>query len=228
MRRLFSAFRIAACESSRKRLGVGCAILALTVLAAPAPLRAQVPHVDAVATGQTEPGVSHEAAGPVEEEHAGRGIVDVVARVINFALLVGILAYFLRAPIRNYLSDRGTQIRSDLLNAKQTKEEAAAQIADIDRRMASLPRELDALRKQGAEDIATEEARIRAAAAAERDRLLEHARREIDLQVKIAERNLVEHAAELAVGVASERIKKNITDDDQKRLVDRYVSQLRG
>ncbi len=72
----------------------------------------------------------------------------------------------------------------------------------------------------------SEEERIRAAAAAERERLLEQARRDIELQVKIAERELVSHAAALAVGVATERIKTNITDDDQKRLVDRYVNQL--
>ena len=35
------------------------------------------------------------------------------------------------------------------------------------------------------------------------------------------------HAANLAVGVAAERIKKTITDDDQKRLADRYVQQLK-
>ena len=41
-------------------------------------------------------------------------------------------------------------------------------------------------------------------------------------------RELVSHAADLAVGVAAERIRKSITDDDQKRLADRYVQQLKG
>jgi F0F1-type ATP synthase membrane subunit b/b' len=91
-----------------------------------------------------------------------------------------------------------------------------------------LPGELEALRAQGAQEIAAEEARIRAAAAAERDRLLEQARREIDWQAKIAERDLVDHAADLAVGVATERITKSITGDDQLRLVDRYVRQLKA
>ena len=75
--------------------------------------------------------------------------------------------------------------------------------------------------------MATEEQRIAAAAEAERARLLEQARREIELQVKVAERALVEHAADLAVGVAADRIRTNITDDDQQRLIDRYVRQLR-
>jgi F0F1-type ATP synthase membrane subunit b/b' len=38
----------------------------------------------------------------------------------------------------------------------------------------------------------------------------------------------VNHAADLAVAVAAERIRKTITDDDQKRLADRYVQQLKG
>jgi F0F1-type ATP synthase membrane subunit b/b' len=36
----------------------------------------------------------------------------------------------------------------------------------------------------------------------------------------------VAHAADLAVGVATERIRQTITDEDQKRLIDRYVNQL--
>ena len=46
--------------------------------------------------------------------------------------------------------------------------------------------------------------------------------------MKIAERDLVSHAADLAVGVAADRIRHTITDEDQKRLVDRYVQQLKG
>jgi F-type H+-transporting ATPase subunit b len=170
-----------------------------------------------------EAAAEHGEAAPHEE-----GLLPVVARLVNFAILVGTLIYLLRSPLATYLSDRGTQIRSDLVNAAQVKETAAAQLEEIDRKMKALPGELAALRTQGAQEIAAEETRIRAAAAAERDRLLEQARRDIDQHVKVAERELVNHAADLAVGVAAERIKKTITDDDQKRLTDRYVQQLKG
>ncbi len=136
--------------------------------------------------------------------------------------------YLLNSPLRGYLADRGKQIRSDLVNAADMKQAAATQIEEIDRKMKALPGELDALRAQGTQEIAAEQARIHAAAIAERDRLLEQARRDIDLQVKVAERELVAHAADLTVGVAADRIKNNITDEDQKRLVDRYVGQLRS
>jgi len=219
--------RAAACETPRKRSRDALGLIVLLASLLPAAAGAQ-PHVDPRASGRTEPGQSHTAAGPVEEEHAGRGLVDVAARVVNFAILAGTLFYLFRSPLAKYLVDRGTQIRGDLVTAADTRRAAAAQIEEIDRRMKALPGELEALRAQGALEIAAEEARIQAAAAAERDRLLAQARREIDLLVKVAERDLVAHAADLAVGVASERIARNITDDDQKRLVDRYVQQLKG
>ena len=200
-----------ACEKGRKL--AAAAAVAVCLIAAPA--RAAQP-APAVAVEQH-----------AEEAPQGRGLIDVVARIINFGLLAGTLYYLLRSPIGSYLSNRHAQIRSDLVNAAETKDAAAAQIAEIDRRMRALPAELEALRAQGAQEIAAEEARIRDAAAAERDRLLEQARRDIDLQVKIAERDLTAHAADLAVGVATERIKNTITDDDRQRLVDRYVQQLR-
>jgi len=209
-------------------LALGIAI-AIWVVGVPA-RNAQPPRPDPVATGHAEAGTSHDAAGAAEEkeeQHEGRGLVDTIARLVNFGILAGTLVYLLRSPVRRYLADRSAQIRSDLVNAAETKQAAAAEIDQIERKMSALPSELEALRAQGAEEIAAEEARIRAAAASERDRLLEQARREIDQQVKTAERELVRHAAELSVGVAAERIKETITDEDQKRLVDRYVQQLR-
>jgi F-type H+-transporting ATPase subunit b len=203
-------------------LAFGFAVL-FALLAAGPPVT-----LNAVTTAQAEAGQSHAAQGSEEHAEHGGGIVDAIARLVNFAILAGTLFYLLRSPIRKYLADRGTAIRSDLVSAAETRTAAAAQIEEIDRRMKALPHELDELRARGAQEIAAEEARIQAAAAAERERLLAQARREIDLQVKVAERDLVAFAADLAVGVASDRIRKNITDDDQKRLVDRYVQQLKS
>jgi F0F1-type ATP synthase membrane subunit b/b' len=93
--------------------------------------------------------------------------------------------------------------------------------------MASLPGELELLRKRGQEEIAAEELRIEEAAAAERERLLEQTRREIDVQLRIAHRELVEHASNLAVGLAGDRIRQKITPEDQGRLVDRYLQQVK-
>lgn len=159
-------------------------------------------------------------------EAEGSPIVEMAARLLNFAILAGVLVYFLRSPILGYLASRSTQIREDLTRAAELRATATAQLAEIDRQLGALPAELEALKAQGAEDVRAERVRIAQAAAAERERLLEQMRREIGMRLRVARRELVEHAAELAVGVARQRIQRSITPEDHLRLVDRYTSQL--
>ena len=156
----------------------------------------------------------------------GSAVVEVGAKLLNFGLLVGALVYFLRAPVAGYLASRSSQIRQDLVTAAEMRAAATAQLAEIEKRMQALPAELEALKRQGAEDVKAEQLRIAETAAVERTRLLEQTRREIDTRMRIAKRELTEQAAALAVGVAETRIRRTITPDDQMRLVDRYASQL--
>ena len=177
-------------------------------------------------SAQPEHGVAAPAAGHAPEAERGNPWLQMSAKLVNFALLAGTLVYFLRSPLATYLSDRGTQIRSDLVKAADMKQSASAQLAQIDAKMAALPGELDVLRKTGAQEVAAEEARIRQAAQAERARLMEHATRDIDWQLKIAERDLQKHVGGLAVDLATKRVRATITAADQLRLVDRYVAQV--
>src|SRR3989442_15577222 len=147
--------RLEACEAQRKlelpclphrshrrhrpRKG-GSYVLALTLLVAPL---GAVGYTDAEprSVHQVEGSPAHAPAAAGEEEHAGRGVVDILARIVNFGILAGTLFYLLRSPLRTYLGDRATTIRSDLVNAAEMKKTAAAQIEEIDRRMKALPGE---------------------------------------------------------------------------------------
>jgi F-type H+-transporting ATPase subunit b len=208
---------------------LAAAALAMLLLtpAAPALAQHEQPAAPAVQAGGQTAAVEHAAEGQhgAEGDH-GNPIVATVARLLNFAVLAGVLIYFLRSPIKSYLGDRGRQIRADLVKAAEMRTSAAAQAAAIEQKMAALPGELDALRKTGAEEAAAEEARIRAIADAERTRLQEQARREIHAQLKLAERDLTARTADLAVAVAAKRVKATINAADQARLVEQYLGRL--
>jgi F-type H+-transporting ATPase subunit b len=175
------------------------------------------------------------AAGAQPVEHANaeaahgseHPIRDMVAKLLNFAILVGILVYFLKTPIASYLSGRSAQIRQDLITAAEMRRTATAQLQEIQARLSELPAELAALKSRGEEDVRSEKIRIAETAKTERERLLEQTRREIAMRLRIARRELTEHAAQLAVQVAHDRIQRTITPEDQLRLVDRYTTQLR-
>jgi F0F1-type ATP synthase membrane subunit b/b' len=136
-------------------------------------------------------------AAHAEDAPHGESLLRTGARLANFAILAGVLVYFLRAPL-----------------------------ADIARKLDTLPAELAALKAQGAQDVVAEQARIAQAAALERERLVDQTRREIATRLRQARRELTAHAAELAIKVAEERIRRSITPEDQLRLMDRFTSQL--
>lgn len=217
---------------------IGAGIVLLGTLARPIVVRAQQPETQPVAPirevelGEVKTGSSEQPLGEAkgaertEGEHE-EGLFPAIARFVNAAILFGALFYFLRKPIADYLTARQNHVRQDLVTATDMRKDAAEQLEELDCKMRALPGEIEALKTQGAEEIAQEQARITQAAEAERQRLLEQTRREIDLQLRIAHRELIDHAADLAVGVATERIKKQMTDEDQARLVDRYVEQLK-
>jgi F-type H+-transporting ATPase subunit b len=169
----------------------------------------------------------HEAAAEGAEAPHEQTLLQTAAKIANFAILAGVLVYFLRTPITAYLASRATQIRQDLVTAADMRAAASAKLAEIERKLQTLPAELEALKAQGAADVAAEQARIAQAAALERDRLIEQTRREIDTRLRVARRELTEHAAQLAITIAEARIKRSITPDDQLRLVDRYTAQLK-
>ena len=147
--------------------------------------------------------------------------------IANFIIFVGVLYYFFNKPLKDYLAGRHSAIRKDLVEAAELKSTATAQLQQIEQKLQALPGEISALRTRGAEEIKAEEQRIAAAATADRERLLEQTRREIELQVRLAKKEILEHAADLSVQLATDRIKKEVTPADQDRLIDRYVQQVK-
>ena len=241
---------LAACELKNKVLTALFAAFLLTfasaaIASSSAPLAsAELPRDRAEAAYGREGGQEHapapaapEAHAPADaQEHAAEGghdqsiggmILAMGWPVANFIIFIGVLYYFLNQPIREYLATRDSTIRKDLIEAAELRSTATAQLAAIEQKLHALPGELEKLRTRGADEIKAEEARIAAQAAADRDRLLEQTRKEIDLQVRLAKKAILEHAANLSVQLATERIKNEVTPADQERLVDRYLSLVK-
>ena len=219
-----------ACELKNKVSGplTGVLRVALVVVAlhCGAPAFAQQPDHSQPSTQDAAPGIAAQPSEHTTEDEHHSIWAGLLWPTVNFAILFGTLWYFLKTPMANYLRDRHTAIRKELVEAAQVTSTASAQLAEIERKLQALPGEIEALRHRGAEEITSEEARIAALAAAERDRLLEQTRREIDLQLRLAKRDLVEHAANLSVQLAADRIQRQITPADQERLVDRYLTEV--
>jgi F-type H+-transporting ATPase subunit b len=163
-----------------------------------------------------------------EEGGAGESWAPTIARIVNFAILaVGVYFFAKKMGVGAYFETRSATIRKDLVDAKTLRTEAEQQLAAVRARLAALPGELSQLKQRGEEELAAEKVRLANATAAERTRVQEQTRREIELTSRLARRELMMHSANLSMTLARKRIERDITPEDQARLIDAYKPEVR-
>lgn len=162
------------------------------------------------------------------EHHVDSGILlkDFLYRVLNFSIVVAILAYFLTKPIKKGLAGRREDIEKELVEARRAKEEAEAKFAEYDSKLNQATREIaeisDAIRREGE----LEKQKIIENAKAMAVKIEQDAEKAAEVEVAKAKEKLQKEAVQLAVGVAEEILKKNFTRDDDARLIDEYMEKV--
>ena len=167
------------------------------------------------------------AAGPAAA--AGDGEIDVAQMLyaaMNLLLVVAVIAYFARAPIRTYFAERRDRIQDDLTTAASLRDEAEARYRDWERRLASIDGELAAVRATARERAEQERERILQDATAAAERIRRDARAAVDQELRRCRALLYEEASDLAVELAAELLRGQVTDADRDRLVDEFVARI--
>jgi F-type H+-transporting ATPase subunit b len=150
-----------------------------------------------------------------------------IGRWFNLALVVAVLVLVAREPLKAFCANRTQSIREQLEEAQKARMEAEARLAEAADRMKHLQDELRDIRAAGEKEAQEEYQRLLAAAEKDADKIIERARQEIEGMTRAAQIELRQHAAELAVRSAEERIRSEITDEDRNRLFTQFVDQLR-
>jgi F-type H+-transporting ATPase subunit b len=144
----------------------------------------------------------------------------------NLLLFLGILGYFIVPGVRRFLDSRTREIDASLEKARTQQEEARRMKQDLSGQIETLRREMADLVKRSEVEAEREREEILAQADRERVRLLEQTQQEIELRVAAAKKELQRYAAELASGLARERIEREIDPPKLDRLFDRSLARL--
>jgi F-type H+-transporting ATPase subunit b len=166
------------------------------------------------------------AAGGEHQVDSGVILKDFIWRCINFAVMAGLIGYFVSKPIRNALQSRRAEIEKTLADAAAARDAAEAKAREYQEKLAKASAEIETIY-----------AAIRREGELERDKILASAKemaakieQEADAKaagaVARARLELRAEAARLAVELAEELLAKNVTAADQKRLVDEYMQKV--
>jgi F-type H+-transporting ATPase subunit b len=146
--------------------------------------------------------------------------------IVTFLVLLTLLAKFAWTPLLQALESRQTLIRKSLDDAQQATRELerlsleSAQI--INRARADAEAIVSQSRSDG--DRLREE--IKQKARAEADHIVKNAERQIQLETSRALEQIRREAADLSVMIASKIIQRNLSKEDNERLIDEALRQV--
>ena len=160
--------------------------------------------------------------------HGDSGVIlkDFLYRCFNFALMVGVLVYFVNKPIRKGLKERSAGIEKTLAEAEAAKQAAEAKHREYTEKLAKATEEIAGITASIRHEGELERDKIVAAAKEMAAKIEREAENKAAGVVAKARTELREEASRLAVELAEDMLKKQVSADDQKRLVDEYMQKV--
>jgi F-type H+-transporting ATPase subunit b len=160
------------------------------------------------------------------EEAAEESPIKTAWKWVNLLVLLGGIGYLLKKPALDFFETRKKEITSGLERANTAQEESARRMTEIERRLGRLSDEIDSLRTQADAESAKERETILADARRDVERLLDQSRQEVDRIARGIERNIRAQIADAVVDRAGNTLETQMTEDDQKRIVVRFLSKV--
>jgi F-type H+-transporting ATPase subunit b len=144
----------------------------------------------------------------------------------NFVVLAGGLGYLIGKHAGPFFAARSRQIRQDMAEAGDQRQEANARVADVERRLAGLESEIASLRAESQREAQAETSRMAQQTTLEMAKIQAQSEQEIASAAKAARTELKRYAAQLAVGLAEGKIRGRMTPAVEDALVEGFVRDL--
>jgi F-type H+-transporting ATPase subunit b len=146
--------------------------------------------------------------------------------IVTFLVLLGLLAKFAWRPLLQALETRQNAIRKSLDDAQQAKQELERLNAESAQIIARGRAEADAIIAQSRSDGERLREEIRQKARAEAEHIVKNAERQIQLETTRALEQIRHEAVDLSVMIASKIIQRNLSKEDNARLIDEALKQV--
>lgn len=148
-------------------------------------------------------------------------------KVMNFILLMALVCYVWVKYVASMLDKRSEEINNAIEEAGKSRDEALARFRDYEQKVSLIDKKIEEIRETLTHEAALEKIKIIKEAEAAAVRIKEAAKYTAEQELKNAKLELRAEAAALAIELAEEFVKKNLTPKDQERLVKEYVTSLK-
>ncbi len=174
----------------------------------------------------------HEAAAHGEGHEGGEHelthvqVMNFIWHCLNFTLLILILLKYLKKPIVDSVKGREESIAKAFEELEAKKKDAAARFKEYEQKLSGMDEEAKRILENFVVQGKKERDTIIKQAKAAAERIKAQAQFYVQQELAKAKVELQKEVAESAVRMAEEIIRKNLTEQDQSKLISEYLERV--
>lgn len=150
----------------------------------------------------------------------------LIAQVLNFLVLVFILAKFAYKPLLKVMDERKNKIADDLAAADQAKTDAEAVKAEYAAKLADARQEAQAIIDNARKTAQAAHDKIMADTKAEQEQVIAAAKESIALEKKKSLDDIREQVIALSMAAASKIVEQKLGSEEDKKLAGEIVDSI--
>ena len=145
---------------------------------------------------------------------------------INLLILYLFLKKLLFVPVKNMIDSRQKEIDDMYSDAEGSRAEAAAMREEYEKRLGEATEESEQIVKAAHRRAQLREEEILRAADEEAARIIRRAEEEVELEKKRAINEVKDEVSELAIGIASAVIERDVSESEHRALIDDFIRTM--
>ncbi|MBI5675558.1 MAG: F0F1 ATP synthase subunit B [Nitrospirae bacterium] len=146
--------------------------------------------------------------------------------IVNFAILFGVLFYFGRKPVREFLQKRTELIEKSIKEAEEAKALSRRTLDEVQAKLKNTDSEINKILENSKQAGEREKAALIAEGEHIKERIIEQAKSNIDFELEKAKKAIKTEAALMALELAEKQIKEKLGQKEQEGLFDEYIKKL--
>jgi len=151
---------------------------------------------------------------------------EMVAQIISFLLLMGLLRIFAWKKLLKLLDDRRARIASEFKKIEDAQTAVAQMKSDYDKKLATIEAESRAKIQEAIAEGKKFSQEIRENARQEARTILEKAQENIENEVAKAKQELKQKVVDLTLGTTEKLLREKITDEKDRKLASDFLEEL--
>ncbi len=164
--------------------------------------------------------------GEVHKTLSGDNIKNFIFRILNFAILIYLLVRFGAKKVGDGLSERRQAIKDEIEDLEERKAVAENSYRELAAKLAMVERDIDGIVAKAMAQAEIEKAKIIEKAEQTASDIKRQAEMAIQKELMDARRTLKDEVADQAAVLAEELIVRNLTEDDQVKIVEEYLDKV--